>query len=123
MSDIFHKAPSFDEPLPSLRPHRGYLVFFLGTLPLALWTLIARFPENLPRAIGICVAGIGLIFAILAWIIGAHDLREMKNQRMDPAGKNMTRFGMAWGSIIIIFTICVAAAMVGAMLFIPPGKQ
>jgi tellurite resistance protein TehA-like permease len=107
----------------SLRPHHGRLVFFLGSLGVGLWVIVARLGDELAPAVGVCLAGIGLVFGILAWIIGVRDLREMKNQKMDPAGKGMTHFGMAWGSIMIIMIICVLAATLIAMLIMPPAGK
>ncbi len=69
------------------------------------------------------------IFGILAWILGANDLRAMDSGRMDPEGRSNTQTGVLLGKISVILSIvgiigfcafygCVTMAIVGGR----PGR-
>ncbi|HTK77279.1 MAG TPA: DUF4190 domain-containing protein, partial [Gemmataceae bacterium] len=79
------------------RPHRGGIILALGVCSLLL------------------CAPLG----IFAWIMGNHDLTEMKRGRMDRSGEGLTQAGRVLGSIATILMIvgCVAyTAVVGFAL-------
>ena len=62
------------------RPHRGGTVLTLGIIGV------------------VCC----LICAIIAWVMGASDLKEMAAGRMDRSGEGMTRAGMICGIIGVV---------------------
>jgi hypothetical protein len=79
------------------RPHRGGIILTLGVCSLLL------------------CAPLG----IFAWVMGNHDLTEMKRGRMDRSGEGLTQAGRILGSIATILMIvgCVAyTAIVGFAL-------
>ena len=69
-------------PISPLRAHRGGLILTLGI-------------------VGLVCCGIA---GIIAWVMGHSDLREIKEGRMDPAGRGMTQAGMICGIISVIFS-------------------
>ena len=64
-------------PPVSVRPHRGTMILVFGILGV------------------VCC----FIFAIVAWVMGYGDLKEIKARRMDPAGEGMTKAGMILGIV------------------------
>ncbi len=79
-------APSGGAILGYVAPHRGGLVLVLGLLGF----------------MGTCP-----IFSFLAWVMGSHDLREMRAGRMDNSGEGITLTGMVLGMIVSILWIVV----------------
>jgi uncharacterized membrane protein len=83
-----------------MKPHRGTLVLVLGILGLI-----------------ICAP-----LAIVAWILGANDIKEMDAGTMDPAGRGTTNVGKILGIIgtilmiisIVVGILLVALGVVGA---------
>jgi len=79
------------------RPHRGGTVLTMGILGL------------------VCC----IVFAIIAWVMGSSDLKEIQAGRMDPSGEGLTRAGMICGIIGtvldiligIIYAIAIASEM------------
>ncbi len=88
-------VPSLAEPRPvALRPHRGGGVLALGIIGLVS-----------------CV-----ICGIIAWVMGAKDLKEMAAGRMDRSGEGMTRAGMICGIISVILPLAaISFALIVAM--------
>jgi predicted Zn finger-like uncharacterized protein len=82
-------------------PHRGTLVLILGILSIVLFN-----------------TGIGLILGPIAWILGAKDLKEIREGTMDQAGEGLTRGGMICG---IIGTIINALGIFCCISFIAFG--
>jgi ribosomal protein S27E len=85
----------FQPPQSYLRPHRGGLILAFGLLGV------------------LCC----LPFAIVAWVMGAADLKEIRAGRMDPSGQGMTQAGMIIGivgtvlaGIWIVINIVIVAA-------------
>jgi hypothetical protein len=76
--------PDFATPPIEVRPHRGGVVLVLGILSLVTFL----FP------LGIC-----------AWVMGEHDLSEMRAGRTDPEGMGMVKAGKACGVISVVLTI------------------
>lgn len=70
-------------------PHRGGMILAFGLIAL----------------IGGMVAGVPVVFGIIAWIMGNADLEEMRQGRMDPEGEGMTQAGRIMGMIATIITI------------------
>jgi hypothetical protein len=66
-----------------MKPHRGTLILVLGIL-------------------GLIICG---PLAIVAWILGANDLKEMDAGMMDPAGRGNTQAGKICGIIGTILLI------------------
>lgn len=91
-------------------PHRGGMILAFGLIGL----------------IGLSVFPIGLIFAIIAWIMGNGDMEEIRSGRMDPEGEGMTQAGRIMGiistiihivsvvAIVVPFGFCCLLGMIGA---------
>jgi hypothetical protein len=81
-----------------VRPHRGGVVLVLGILSLVTFL----FP------LGIC-----------AWVMGEHDLSEMRAGRTDPEGMGMVKAGKACGVISVVLTIAGSVvAFLSLVLFV-----
>jgi hypothetical protein len=65
-------------------PHRGGLILALGLLGLIIG----------------CPA-----FSLMAWIMGSHDLAEIRAGRMDPTGHGLTQVGYILGLILSLLTL------------------
>lgn len=81
--------------------HRGPMILTLGILSVVapLFCLLAGF------------IGIG------AWSMGLNDLREMREGRMDPAGKGITKTGMIMGiigTVLVFVWFLVLVAVIAA---------
>ena len=78
-------------------PHRGAMVLVFGILSVAFCAL----------------------FGIPAVVMGLHDLREMKQQRMDPSGRGITLAGTIIGGVgialLALTMLFVAVAVVADM--------
>lgn len=79
-----------------LAPHRGGLILALGMLAFVVACPILSF---------------------LAWTMGAGDLREMREGRMDPAGMSRTQAGMTLGMLLSVATIIGLLGLVFFTLF------
>ncbi len=66
-----------------LRPHRGTSILVFGILGV------------------LCC----FIFGIMAWVMGAEDLKNMRNGHMDPSGEGMTKAGWILGIISVAFAV------------------
>lgn len=80
-----------------MKPHRGTLILILGIL-------------------GLVVCG---PLGIVAWVMGAGDLREMDAGNMDPAGRGQTNAGKICGIIATVFIgiALIVAVVLGAFFF------
>ena len=79
-----------------LAPHRGGLVLVLGLLG---------------------VMGCPL-FSFVAWIMGSHDLREMRAGRMDKSGEGPTLAGMIFGMIVSLLWIGASIVLAAILLIV-----
>lgn len=82
--DIRRRAPRRDA-----EPDRGAIVLSLGIISLAtvmVW----------------CVAPLGAILGLVAWIMGQTDLRKMKSGQMDDQGRGMTQAGWICGILGLV---------------------
>jgi predicted Zn finger-like uncharacterized protein len=92
-------------------PHRGGMILAFGLVGL----------------VGMGLFPVGLIFAIIAWIMGNSDMAEIRTGRMDPEGEGMTQAGRIMGmistiihivslvlAVVIPFGFCCFAGMIGA---------
>jgi hypothetical protein len=73
-----------------MKPHRGTLILVLGIL-------------------GLIICG---PLAIVAWVLGTNDLKEMAAGTMDPAGRGTTQAGKICGiigTILLIIGVIIAA--------------
>jgi hypothetical protein len=66
-----------------VKPHRGGMILAFGIIGI------------------VCC----IIFAILAWVMGSGDLKEMAAGRMDRSGEGMTKAGKIIGMIACILAI------------------
>ncbi len=75
----------------SYEPHRGTLILVFGILGFV----------------------VSAIFGIVAWVMGAADLKAMDAGRMDPEGRSQTQIGMYLGmasviiSVVVVLGLCV----------------
>jgi len=76
-------------------PHRGGIILTLGILGWVLGLLFA------------CP-----IFGVMAWIMGASDLREMRAGRMDATGMGLTQAGHILGVICSVLWIIIVLFVV-----------
>lgn len=93
----------------SLTPHRGTMILVLGILSLLMCA-----PLGIP-----------------AWLMGSHDLAEIKAGRMDPEGESLTQAGyimgiigsilMIFGVLMICLWIAFAAVLVGGGVALQPN--
>lgn len=107
MPNPYAGAPSM-VPGQFVQPHRATMVFVLGLLGLL-----------------VC-----FICGIIAWVMGAKDMKEMDAGRMDPSGRGLTQAGwilgivstvlgcigacIVIGYVVLVFTVLGAAAAGGA---------
>lgn len=76
-------------------PHRGGLILVLG---------LVGFVIGCP------------IFSLMAWVMGSHDLREMRAGRMDRSGEGLTQVGQILGMIQSLLWIGGAVLIMGLIL-------
>jgi hypothetical protein len=97
MNDDRYDDDYDDEPSHRrLAPHRGTLILVLGIMGLAVCALCG----------------------VAAWIMGGHDLKEIKAGRMDPAGKDQTQIGYILGIVstaILAITLLMLCVLFGLM--------
>ncbi len=79
-----------------MKPHRGTLILVLGILGLVVCSPLA----------------------IVAWILGSADLKEMDAGTMDPAGRSNTNVGKILGIVgTVLIIIDVVVAIVAILFF------
>jgi hypothetical protein len=83
-----------------LLPHRGSLVLVLGIL-------------SIPFAFFGAVPGFAM--GVAAWMMGARDLREMRDGYLDPMGEGETTAGLVCG---IIGSIIGGVFLLGILLYV-----
>jgi hypothetical protein len=89
-------APAFSTSSTYVAPHRGGLVLVLGLLSWVACPLVS--------------------FA--AWVMGSHDLREMRAGRMDRSGESATFVGMIFGMIISGLWLLAGVVLAAVLLII-----
>jgi len=88
-------APVSVSPFRHQKPHRGGMILTFGILGI------------------LCCGPLGIV----AWVMGASDLREIRGGRMDPSGRGLTQAGMVVGiiaTIIFILMVLLQLAMIAA---------
>ena len=78
-----------------VNPHRGGLIFVLGLLGFM----------SCP------------IFSLLAWVMGSHDLGEMRAGRMDRSGEGLTQAGQILGMIVSVLLLVACGLALFIFLF------
>ncbi len=76
-------------------PHRGGLILVLGLLGFIMTCPIC---------------------SLLAWVMGSHDLAEMRAGRMDRSGEGLTQAGQVLGMILSIFCILGCVVILALLL-------
>jgi hypothetical protein len=80
-TDPYASPSNFGAPVRSYRqPHRGGLILTFGIVGL------------------LCCMPLGIV----AWVMGASDLKAIRAGTMDPAGQSMTQAGMVIGIISVV---------------------
>jgi len=97
MTTTFEPPPTPPQAAPPtaqypMQPHRGDVVLVLGVLGIWMSTC--------------------LVFGIIAWIMGNHDLAQMAAGRMDPSGRSLTNAGRILGIVGVCFAILVAVVVI-----------
>ncbi|NIM04438.1 MAG: hypothetical protein GTO55_00915 [Armatimonadetes bacterium] len=89
-------------PQAPMKAHRGTAILVLGIVALVFCF--------------ICTL-VTLVCAIIAWVMGNNDLREMDQGLMDPSGRGMTSAGRICGIIAIPLGIVmtIVSIIVGGM--------
>ncbi len=59
-----------------------------------------------------------VIFAILAWVLGAQDLNKIDEGRMDPAGRSNTSTGRTLGIIGVTLNLLVVLPIIIYFFFV-----
>jgi hypothetical protein len=102
MSQMPPIPPNYQQAF--MKPHRGGMILAFGLIGV-----LVCFP-----------------FSIVAWVMGANDLREMRQGLMDPSGKSLTEagkiIGMVWVLIacigflvwIVFFVVLAGVGLAGA---------
>ena len=74
------EQPGGGAPMPPqpLMPHRGTLILVLGILALVF---------------SLCCPLVGIVLAILAWVLGNGDMKQMEQGIMDGLGRGNTSAG------------------------------
>jgi hypothetical protein len=83
-------------------PHRATLVLVLGIVSVVMFSFCGL---------------IGLALGIMAWVMGARDLKKMAAGEMDPAGEGNTRAGMICGIVGTILNVIWTLIMVLWVVF------
>lgn len=86
-------ADEFPGPRRDLAPHRGGMISILGVLSLLFCLL-------------------GIVLGPIAWVMGNNDLREMREDRMDPEGESSTNIGRICGIIGTLLNAVLLGLMV-----------
>ncbi len=98
-SDYFDDRPRYE------RPHRAGMILAFGIISLVFFQCM-----------------IGLVFGILAWVMGNTDLRAMDEGEMDPDGRSLTRTGRILGIVGLIvsgvYTLLVIGYLVVVFAFV-----
>jgi hypothetical protein len=61
-----------------------------------------------------------VIFAIVAWVMGNSDLREMAEGRMDRSGEGLTKAGKILGIVSVVLN-CISILIVVIMMILGVG--
>jgi hypothetical protein len=100
LDDRGHRDDYDDRP-DYERPHRGGMILAFGIISLVM-----------------CQIGIGIVFGILAWVMGNSDLRGMAEGEVDPEGKQLTQVGKILGIVGAILGAVYMLAVVAYFVFI-----
>jgi hypothetical protein len=95
------RRDEYDDRPDYERPHRGGLILTFGILSLVFFTCL-----------------IGLVFGILAWVMGNSDLRGMADGEVDPEGKQLTQVGKILGIVGLVLSILYLIFWVAYFIFI-----
>jgi hypothetical protein len=83
------------------RDHRGGMILAFGIVGITTFTCF-----------------LGLVFGILAWVMGNNDLKAMESGEMDPEGKSLTQAGKVCGMIGAILSFLYLMAVGAYFVFI-----
>jgi len=81
-------------------PHRGTLILVLGILALVF---------------SLCCPLVGIVLAILAWVLGNGDMKQMEQGIMDSLGRGNTSAGRICGMIAV--GVAVVNMIVGGLFY------
>jgi hypothetical protein len=85
------------------RPHRGGMILAFGIISLVTFQ---------------CFGVLGLVFGILAWVMGNNDLRGMDEGEVDPEGRQLTQVGKILGIVGLILSVLYTLAVVAYLVFV-----
>lgn len=83
------------------RPHRGGMILAFGIISLVFFQCM-----------------VGLVFGILAWVMGNSDLKGMADGEVDPEGKQLTQVGRILGIVGLAISLVYMLFFVAYLIFI-----
>ena len=98
--DRRHRGDDADRP-DYERPHRGGMILAFGIISLVLFQCL-----------------VGLVFGILAWIMGNSDLKGMADGEVDPEGKQLTQVGRILGIVGLAISLAYMLFIVAYLIFV-----
>lgn len=99
--DDRRQRDGYDDRPDYERPHRGGMILAFGIISLVLFQCM-----------------VGLVFGILAWVMGNSDLRGMADGEVDPEGKQLTQVGRILGMVGVAISAVYMLFIVAYLIFI-----
>jgi hypothetical protein len=100
LDDRGHRDDYDDRP-DYERPHRGGMILAFGIISLVLFQCM-----------------VGLVFGILAWVMGNSDLKGMADGEVDPEGKQLTQVGRILGIVGVALSAVYMLFVVAYLVFV-----
>ena len=99
--DDRRRGDDYDDRPDYERPHRGGMILAFGIISLVLFQCM-----------------VGLVFGILAWVMGNSDLRGMDEGEVDPAGRQLTQVGKILGIVGMALSVLYTLFVVAYLIFV-----
>ena len=95
------RRDEYDDRPDYERPHRGGMILAFGIISLVMFQCM-----------------IGLVFGILAWVMGNSDLKGMADGEVDPEGKQLTQVGRILGIVGLGISALYMLFIVAYLIFV-----
>lgn len=106
--DPYDDRDGFDihrsQPRRDAEPDRGAIILALGIISI---TLVMTW----------CIAPVGAILGLVAWVMGQRDLGKIRSGRMDASGRGMTQAGWICGIIGAILNLLITLSCGGGFAY------